>query len=582
MAVFNLALPKITQEELSDDRQARKIMSYLYKLDEQLRFVLNNLDEENFTERFQVDIEAATGKKEGMLSTAEIESEIGRLSTQIAQTAQQISLKASAKDLTALSETVSEISAEADGIRLSVERIESGETPAGSVKAGSSVTISEDEVRLSAKKTVIAIPGETEETTVAQFDGDGLRASSVTAPDVAPRYRGKTNLYVNPAATGTQIAAGTHFRSLKDACAAVSGRWVDRSVVIHLAAGMTEYGDISLRGICGGRWVEIRGDESSRAKLVGSLTLAFNACPVYVRHLDIDTMDIGLNIEGTQTATVNHITVTGPGVSVSGTRGILSQRGSSVNLSDCEIYDCERSLYAQIGGTISGSGCRGNCRVGAVRSMMYLSGTQPCDSAEWTVAEYAGKVEYEDVTVDQGTKPTPEAAPTSVSYTATGTDSYAGGGWNYYRDSDIRQGYANGPGEIRGCFWFDNAAIRAALKGKTVKQASLSLYQMPGYGRDAAVSVSLEGIVIEYEGRSGVPYGNPEYGVIGSTAVGETAEFTLPVKVINDLVGGTINGLMVRTGEKATMDGRDFSANYARFAGLTEGSNLPRLTVAYG
>ncbi len=463
-----------------------------------------------------------------------------------------------------------------------IRLIAGGQTPVGSVKAGSSVTINKDRVSITTPEFSVAIPNADGETNAMTIDEEGAYMESLTAPDVAPRYKGRANLYVNPAATGAQIAAGTHFRSLKDACAALNGRWVSaKSVVIHLAAGMEENNNVELRGVSGGRWIEIRGDESSRAKLVGSLSLVFNACPVYVRNMNIDTLDIGLNIEGTQTATVNSMTITGPGTGVGGTRGILSQRGSSANVSECEIYDCERSLYVQIGGTISGANNKGNCRVGAVRSAMYLSGTQPCDSAEWTVAEYGGKIFYESVTVDQGTKPTPAPAPTTVSYTATGTDSFAGGGWNWYRDEDIRQGYANGPGAIRGCFWFDNASLRAALKGKTIKQASLSLYQLPGYGRSAPVAVNLEGIVMEYEGRTGTPYGNPEYGIIGNTEVGEVTEFTIPVQVVNDLVKGTINGLMVRTGETATMNGRDFSVNYARFAGKTTGTNLPTLTVAY-
>ena len=52
MAVFDLALPRISDGDLDDEKQRRRIMNYLYKLDEQLRYVLNNLDADNLTETF--------------------------------------------------------------------------------------------------------------------------------------------------------------------------------------------------------------------------------------------------------------------------------------------------------------------------------------------------------------------------------------------------------------------------------------------------------------------------------------------------------------------------------------------------
>ena len=55
MADLNISLPKIT--EVDDKRQQKQIKNYLYQLSEQLRYVLNNLDEDNMTQTYTQKIE---------------------------------------------------------------------------------------------------------------------------------------------------------------------------------------------------------------------------------------------------------------------------------------------------------------------------------------------------------------------------------------------------------------------------------------------------------------------------------------------------------------------------------------------
>jgi hypothetical protein len=234
------------------------------------------------------------------------------------------------------------------------------------------------------------------------------------------------------------------------------------------------------------------------------------------------------------------------------------------------------------GGIVAAAECKGNCYVAAQRSTIYMTGGMPCESTTWGAQVWGGQAITGSVTVDQGSKPSaPTVTTTTVTYNMTNADVYAGGGWNNYSNSDIYQGYTSALGEHRGCFWFDNATIRSALKGKTIKQVTLSLYQMSGSGRNQPVQVNLEGITVNY-GASSIPYGNPEYGVIGTTlGVNQTTTFTIPTKVITDLVAGTINGLMLRTGETAVMSGQDNSYHFARFAGGTTTSYRPKLTITY-
>lgn len=49
MGTVNLSMPKITMEELEDDAKLQKILSYLYQLNEQLRYELTHIDDDNIS-----------------------------------------------------------------------------------------------------------------------------------------------------------------------------------------------------------------------------------------------------------------------------------------------------------------------------------------------------------------------------------------------------------------------------------------------------------------------------------------------------------------------------------------------------
>lgn len=189
-----------------------------------------------------------------------------------------------------------------------------------------------------------------------------------------------------------------------------------------------------------------------------------------------------------------------------------------------------------------------------------------------------------NVTVDQGSASVPETEPTTVSFMMVHSDSFAGGGWGYFEDNDIRQGCINEAGNrIRGCMWFDNAAIRSALAGKTVQQASLRLYAQSGVGRGVAVSAELYGTTAQYEGRIDAPQLTKNYGTIGTVEPGKAVSITLPVEAVSDLVSGAVNGFVLYSSDEQLHKDRSYSKNYARFMGETEGTDAtkPLLTVVY-
>jgi hypothetical protein len=394
-------------------------------------------------------------------------------------------------------------------------------------------------------------------------------------------------LYVNPNATSEQIAKGDTFRSLADALAKLSGKWVGYNVTINLAAGMVEYGEPHLIGVSGGWWITIRGDYSNPAKLVGGLYLYHGSSPVEIDHLNIDTAgERGIHVEGGgMMARVMSCVITGSGHG----RGIQAERGANVYVGVCEIYDFTHSLYGYAGGMISGDSCRGNCDVNADHSMLFLQGTMPCGSHTWTAGTWAGQVLTANISVDQGSKPTPIPAPTTAVYDLLHADSYAAGNvnsWVYPEgkpNDDIYQGYTGQAGRICGCMWFDNAAIRSALSGKTIKQASIRLtaQRYVGYGRE--VTVYLRGTATSYNGRSGQPALTTDYGMIGTAEPAVTGTFTIPAQAISDIASGVIEGLVLYHQDTADMQGKNYSRNYMRFDGSTSGDaeTRPRLTVVY-
>ena len=99
MALINL--PRFTDADLDDEKQRRRIMSYLYKLDEQLRYVLTHLDSENFTKEMQQYLDGRVS----MEQYDEVTGNLTRLSTSVSQNASEISLVAEKTGVNSMGQT---------------------------------------------------------------------------------------------------------------------------------------------------------------------------------------------------------------------------------------------------------------------------------------------------------------------------------------------------------------------------------------------------------------------------------------------------------------------------------------------
>lgn len=445
-------------------------------------------------------------------------------------------------------------------------------------RAGSSITLTDKEVKISTEIYIVDIVDSDGETNMLSIDKDGARMQSLVAPDVAPRYNGPTALFVNKSATSEQIASGNYYRSLADALAALSNRWIGNDVEVSVAAGTVEYGTVTLQGTAGSGMITITGDLTNHAKLVGKLRVVYSGCPVVLQNMNVDSMsgNVGIECAGSQTMViVENCVITGKGVGVTGGRGVLAFRGAKADVHNCELYDHYRGLYAQQAGAIQAYDCKGNCKIGVSGGIIHASGTMPDTTTTFAPAKWAGEVFASNVSVDQGSRPSAEAEPTTVNVTASATDSWysASGAW-LNQDNVIRQGYYSGMGEWSGCFWFPTASF----SGKTIKTASLTLTRTAGSGKSGEVTLSLYGITVA--SASGDPNsGRVSYGALGTIANGETKPFTLPAAAAQALANGSIKGFMLCANDGAVMSGRKYSTNYCKIG--SSGGVLPQLSVTY-
>ena len=187
---------------------------------------------------------------------------------------------------------------------------------------------------------------------------------------------------------------------------------------------------------------------------------------------------------------------------------------------------------------------------------------------------------YSDTTLGDVLRVAEYVDPGVATYTAisTGTYSAANASWTYFGDRDIRQGWTPNAGVIFGCMYFGDMSN---LAGKTITGVKLRLTRRRGYGRGVAVKTVVVGAKAQY-GESSPSLGT-SYGSYSAIANGETVSINLNTSVIGDLIDKTIQGLALFVLENSAYEDKDYSANFARFAGMTSGNvdTLPMLTVEY-
>ena len=459
------------------------------------------------------------------------------------------------------------------------------DSPAKGVDNGSGVVITQAGVSVSGDQYVNMEAGDGKG--YLKISSGGVDASSLTAPNVTPRYDGPGTLYVSANPTSEQVEAGTHFRGLADAAGRLNGKWLDGDVEIIVEAGFEESGEIVFRGLAGGGKLVVSGNAASPMKInTGRLAFEDARVRAEIAHIAIWSAGEGMAFGGGVCAEVRNCSVNGAAASAGS--GIVARDGAAVYADGCEVYDFAHGLRAESLGRIHSQGNRGDSPLATSGGgIITANGTQPSDtSAMNALDDPPGTILLgNDVAVDQGSQPSAPTAPTTESFAMEHSDSWADS-WVWTGNDDVYQGYVNANGRwqrARGCMWFPSA-LRTRLAGKTIQQATIRLYQDGSVGRGVAVTAGLGGTDAAWSSHTeGAPAITRDYGPIGVTEPGRITTLTIPVQAVQDLADGTIEALMTLSGDSEGYKGQGYSRNYTRYWGQTRGSadTYPVLTVTY-
>lgn len=510
--------------------------------------VMGNIGERDLDEK-------VVSRIRGAVDTATFE-------TQVAQTAQQISLMASQETVDALT---GEVEANTSALNVQADQI--------TAKVSKSDFDDFAETVLTKDAFEVNIDGDTQ----LHVGADGVSAQSVTAPNVAAAYDGPDEITVNPAYTDEWIEAqeGKAVRSLQQALDRLNGRRVPYDVTISMD-NTSHYETVDIHGITGSGMVQILGNGSS---FYGGIRAT--ACTARIALMGTGMTIYAGSGRGLEVSACSWFRLDGANVSGSGSDGAYYTEGSSGLLWGCDFAGYTNAITATMGARVLAHNCTGSGAVkGSYGGVVAVNGTMPTGG---TTTAGNGQVWADGATGTGGSTQPTTGTITAASYDATKTATCRGTAtWN---GEYVRQGYYEGLGVCKGCVWFDNSSIRSALSGKSIKSASLRLTRRAGSGRSSAAQVTVRGLTLSGTGGTmSNDTGAAVYGgvsaVLGEIANGETVAFALPVSLISALVSGSINGFALYAGETSAMSGRSFSKNYCRFGAAGE-EGAPVLTVNY-
>lgn len=402
------------------------------------------------------------------------------------------------------------------------------------------------------------------------FDRTGFHSPNVDSPSVAPRYMGPTAITVN--ASSAASPDGSSFRTLTDALAALSGKWLDKDVTVTVATNTGEGGGAAeyarLAGVFGSGSVTVAGGGKTVATRLGIERVGV---PVAVSALTIassyapSSQDAVVWCAAVADVRLSGCTINGSGVgnNIDG----FACRSGSARIASTNIANTRMPIAAR-GGRIHVDGCTGSGYYGLVAvdgGRITYNGTYPSGSGSNTFTARAGTVSGTG-SASGGTTPGTPTATTTVTASSVATKTYqAGVGW--MTDSTLRQG-AYGEITHLGVITFGTTG----WSGKTVVSGQLTLRRLNG-GKGSPVTVKLKTTTAQAASGQGNPAGTTtDYGAIGTVNINNTLVCAIPAAALQEIAGGTRKSLMLYA---------DGSADYAVFAGSDNATYKPSLTVTY-
>ena len=450
--------------------------------------------------------------------------------------------------------------------------------PASEVEAGSTVRINKDEVAISTPLFSVDTHSEDGFVRVSQ---SGVETGHLSAPNAAERYDGAAAITVNAA---VESDGDSKFRTLTDALAAVSGKWLDYDVTISFASDTSE-NVMALTGVYGRGSVTINGaDHTANGRMVIS-----NCASVFINGLNISCSGA---VPIVQALRVQSLVLSGCSIvgDTSGVDGAIALEvfNTSARATNCGVYGVYMGLAARVGGNIYVQNCSGNCGSYALAATadgkigINDSGTIP-SAGQPPYTQDGGQIIGTGASQGGTTPVTPTTTTTEKFAPVTSRTNNTSSGW-LRNTSAMQSGLLGSGNRHRGAMWFN---LPSSLSGRTVQSASITLTRLKRFpdgtyvdGSSGAVTLYAETATISAQTPGGFN-NEANQSEIGRWTPGATVTAALPPAAVQALIDGTANALVIYSMDTALVSGKSYSANYGAFGGSDAGQNAPVLTVTY-
>lgn len=429
------------------------------------------------------------------------------------------------------------------------------------LRIGSAVLMDARHVEINAPYLDINVSGTAGDLHIDEdgVSGDTGTFEHFTCPEVMKNYAGNMTL----AANSDVSVIG----------AALNNKCLTGSMTITLNGDVN--GLLEIRGVVGRGNVTINGNGHT---LNGHVWLNNNAVSVTI---------IGLTISATgaqrgclyasvcQSVTLRNCIFNSNSLSGSaGTSQGVRIYYSSLLMQNCEFYNTvDYNMVFGACADVAVQNCKGDgakCVYTDGASVKW-SGTRPSGTWGKGIVSLTAPADLTTLTINTGSATPTETPVTTARYTASVTGTYYPSG-HWIGNSGLIQGRYDTTRHY-GCMWF----AASALKGKTIKSATLTIKRIAGAGKSSGVNVTL--YTSPVTGKSGNPTTDAvSLGTLGKVGSGETVIVNLPTSAIAAIAAG--GALMLDPGDTANASNKRYSANYARFEGKDDGTP-PVLTVTY-
>lgn len=429
------------------------------------------------------------------------------------------------------------------------------------LRIGSGILLDEYHIRMDAPYMDINVSGTEGDM---HIDEDGISAGTATfkhlnCAEVMKNYSGNMTL----AANSDVSVIG----------AALNNKCLTGSMTITLNGDVN--GFLEIRGVVGRGNVTINGNGHT---LNGHVWLNNNAVNVTITGLTISATGAQrgcLYASVCQSVTLRNCIFNSNSLRGSaGTSQGVRVYYSNLLMQTCEFYNTVD--YNMVFGACADAAVQ-NCKGDGAKCVytdgasVKWSGTRPSGTWGKGIVSLTVPADLTTLTINTGSATPTETPVTTTNYTASVTGTYYPSG-HWIGNSSLIQGRYDTTRHY-ACMWF----AASALKGKTIKSATLTIKRIAGAGKSSSVNVTL--YTSPVTGKSGNPTTNAvSLGTLGKAGNGETVIVNLPTSAIAAIASG--GALMLDPGDTANASNKRYSANYARFEGKDDGTP-PVLTVTY-